>query len=93
MVVGFEETDETKENVARDAEEYPAHINLSLYSVLKAHSTCVCSSDYSLQRHPVRLRLRDDIVKLDECVAFDILLSSSPSTWEYWQDLQLRVSM
>ncbi|KFG78255.1 hypothetical protein MANI_020298 [Metarhizium anisopliae] len=39
MVVGFEETDETKENVARDAEEYPAHINLSLYSVLKAHST------------------------------------------------------
>ena len=76
-----------------DAEDYPPHVNSSLYSVLMAHSLCTCSSGCTAQRHPARLRLRENIVKVDGYVGFDMVFSASPEGCDYWQDMQLRVSM
>lgn len=102
MVVRYEESKEpgTKVQIP-DTDEYPPHVNSSLYSVLRAHSLCTCTSTSdcgstgtgSVKRHPARLRLRDEIVKVDGCVAFDLLLSASPTANDYWQDLQMRVSL
>ncbi|KAF7543160.1 hypothetical protein G7Z17_g10966 [Cylindrodendrum hubeiense] len=39
------------------------------------------------------LRLRDDIVKVNGHVAFDMLFSASPTGWDHWQDLQLRLPL
>ncbi|ETS74204.1 hypothetical protein PFICI_14070 [Pestalotiopsis fici W106-1] len=76
-------------------DDYPPHINHSLYSVMLAHSVCTCIMDrgYTKSRHPARLRLRDQLVKVDGCIAFDMLLCAKPDTWEYWQDVQLRISL
>ena len=81
---------------------YPTHVNSSLYAALKQHSLCTCTwkrlcnaSGASEHRgaHHARLRLNDKIVKINECVAFDMLFSASPSALDHWQELQLRVAM
>ncbi|KAL0943204.1 putative subtilisin [Colletotrichum truncatum] len=76
-------------------EEYPAHVNADLYAVLKSHSLCTCIARHGRghPRHQARLRLRNDILKVDGQVAFDMLFSTSPTAWDHWQDLQLHVSM
>ena len=77
-----------------NAEEYPQHVNSNLYAVLRSHSLCTCSTGTSSRkRHYARLRLKDDIVKVDGCIAFDMLFSGSPTAWDHWQDLELRVAM
>lgn len=80
---------------APDTEEYPGHVNAALYSVLKKHSLCLCTTDCwpntAVKSHNGRLLLRGNIIKEDGGVAFDILLSDSPNSCDYWQDLQLIV--
>lgn len=78
------------------ADDYPAHVNASLYAVLRDHSSCTCTAvdgAMTVQRHPGRLRLRADIVREDDGVAFDMLLSASPRADDYWQDLKVTVVM
>ncbi|KAL6904706.1 hypothetical protein GGI43DRAFT_397898 [Trichoderma evansii] len=80
-----------------DTEECLRHVNTSLYSILKEHSQCVCKVGYwpepAEKIHHGRLRLRGDDVKTDDCVTFDLLISASPDSYDYWQDLQLIVPM
>ncbi|KAL7789840.1 hypothetical protein V8C37DRAFT_385885 [Trichoderma ceciliae] len=79
---------------APEVEEYPGHVNATLYSTLQKHTLCSCRADHvSSERHDGRLRLRGDITKENDCTTFDVLYSASPNTCDYWQDLQLIVSM
>ncbi|KAI8269269.1 putative subtilisin [Colletotrichum sp. SAR11_239] len=85
----------TKTGSNAATEDYPAHVNAELYAVLKSHSLCTCFAGRprDRSRHHARLRLRDDVVKDDEQIIFDMLFSESPTVWDYWQDLQFRVSV
>lgn len=78
-----------------DDDDYPTHVNSTLYSALQSHSICTCASSHGPKRarHYGRLRLRSETIKVDGCIAFDMLLSSNPDTWGHWQDLQMRVSL
>ncbi|KAF5662958.1 peptidase S8 subtilisin kexin sedolisin [Fusarium heterosporum] len=81
---------------APDTEEYPRHVNVALYSVLRDHSQCNCMGSCStngVRRHHARLKLRPGIVKVDDEIAFEMLIASDPNSWKCWQDLQLTVSM
>lgn len=74
-------------------DEYPPHVNTTLYSILRSHLPCTCAPNSGKRTHLARLRLRDDILKIDGCVAFDMLFSSSPTAVGDWKDLQFRVAM
>lgn len=81
-------------------DDYPAHVNATLYEVLRDHSSCTCTildpthgNSARVQRHPGRLKLRADMVKENGGIAFEMLLSASPRADDYWQDLQVTVVM
>lgn len=81
-------------------DDYPAHVNATLYAVLRDHSSCTCTildsthgGSARTQRHPGRLKLRADMVKENGGIPFEMLLSASPRADDYWQDLQVTVVM
>lgn len=82
-------------------EEYPAHVNQSLYAALHLHSSCTCSDTDDLNRHSKqhwrRLRLKGRFQCLDDHILFDTHFSAGPSTIApndkvRWQQLRLHVS-
>ncbi|KAK7971497.1 hypothetical protein PG989_016513 [Apiospora arundinis] len=77
--------------------EYPREVNGSLYNVLRYHSACVCVAgrqpSQKHSRHAARLRLKADIVSLNEGFGFDLLVHSLPVTNGHWQDVQLCVKL
>ncbi|KAK9777055.1 putative Peptidase S8/S53 domain-containing protein [Seiridium cardinale] len=95
MVVADQASKTRTKTAVPDADDYPPHVNSSLYSVIQAHSLCTCTPGHGhvQARHHRRRRLTSETVKVDGCVAFDMLLSASPTAWDYWQDVQMRVSM
>lgn len=98
-IIAADEEDEARGRVRKSAAEdetpddYPPHVNANLYAVLKSHSPCTCTWAGGHGRHHARLRLRENIVKVNGCVAFDMLFSASPTGSGEWQDMQMRVSM
>lgn len=85
---------------AAASDDYPAHVNTTLYAVLRDHSSCNCTfvdpahgNAIQTRRHPGRLKLRADMVKQNGGIAFEMLLSASPRADDYWQDLQVTVVM
>jgi hypothetical protein len=79
-------------------DEYPIHVNESLYAALRTHSPCTCIGPKTLaKRHLARLRLKGSYdIERGGFVQFDMLFSASPppfSPWHvvHWQDMQLRV--
>ncbi|KAK8876780.1 subtilisin-like protein [Apiospora arundinis] len=81
--------------IKKTPNEYPREINATLYNVFRYHSACVCVATQQPSRkhgrHAARLRLRADIVSLNEGFGFDILIHSLPVINGHWQDVQLRV--
>lgn len=82
-------------------EEYPAHVNQSLYEALYLHSSCTCSDTEDLNRHSKqhwgRLRLKGRFQSLDDHILFDTHFSAGPSTIVpndnvCWRHFRLHVS-
>jgi hypothetical protein len=63
-----------KPTAMSDPDDYPSYVNSSLYSVMQAYSLCTCTPGYRIgkSRHHGRLRLKSEIVKYDDCIAFDM---------------------
>lgn len=65
-------------------EEYPAHVNKSLYEALHLHSSCTCSDTDDLncdsKQHWGRLRLKGRFQCLGDHIVFDTHFSAGPST-------------
>lgn len=81
---------------AGDADEYPAHVNSVLHSVLEQYSHCTCRSPMTPKispMHSTRLLLRGKQLMLGRDACFDLLVAAAPLAWDYWQDVQLRVPM
>lgn len=81
-------------------EEYPPHVNQSLYAALHLHSSCTCSDSEdpyrNSQQHWGRLRLKGSFQRHGDHILFDTLFSTAPSTIlrdeVRWQQLRLHVS-
>ncbi|CZR51216.1 uncharacterized protein PAC_01091 [Phialocephala subalpina] len=82
-------------------DEYPVHVNQSLYAALHRHSTCTCSGSASPEckpkRHLGRLRLRGKHKARDNHILFDAVFSAAPSPTAMgdevrWQQLRLQVA-
>lgn len=80
-------------------EEYPPHVNQSLYTALNLHSSCTCSDSIdpyrNSQQHWGRLRLKGSFQRHGDHILFDTFFSTAPSIIlrdeVRWQQLRLHV--
>ena len=79
-------------------DEYPAHVNQSLYAILHRHSPCTCldpeNREGIFKQHWGRLRLKGRFQTSNNYILFDLLFSTTPIPRDKvrWQQLELHVS-